>query len=193
MIVSLNKVESAVLKAARGAGLSWGIAEEVAAAARWLAARGFACLPTVLGTLECEQATSPLPLGIRFADLAGTEDVTAASVDHALLLVAFAASASARSNKVITIDAGEAGDFEVDAAGVRNGRVADLTTPPRRLSVRLRTTNITGRPATAPITTEVTVSAEEWQRLEALGARTYVPASTRSRLSGACAGLEDND
>src|SRR5262249_9130674 len=39
MIVSLNEVETTILKAARGAGMAWGLAEEAAQAARWLAAR----------------------------------------------------------------------------------------------------------------------------------------------------------
>jgi hypothetical protein len=42
MIVSLNEVESLTLKACRGAGMSWGLAEEAAQAARWLAARSCA-------------------------------------------------------------------------------------------------------------------------------------------------------
>ncbi|NJO21709.1 MAG: DUF3726 domain-containing protein [Sphingomonadales bacterium] len=37
MIVSLNEIENLSLKACRGAGMSWGLAEEAAQAARWLA------------------------------------------------------------------------------------------------------------------------------------------------------------
>lgn len=40
MWVSINEVQSTCLKAARNAGYPWGLAEEAAAAARWLAMRG---------------------------------------------------------------------------------------------------------------------------------------------------------
>ncbi|MFV0473400.1 MAG: DUF3726 domain-containing protein, partial [Pikeienuella sp.] len=38
--LSLNEVETLTLKAARGAGLSWGEAEDAALATRWLARHG---------------------------------------------------------------------------------------------------------------------------------------------------------
>ena len=37
---SLNEIDSLCQKAARGAGLDWGLAEEAGFAAAWLAARG---------------------------------------------------------------------------------------------------------------------------------------------------------
>ncbi|WP_443692938.1 DUF3726 domain-containing protein [Pseudomonas protegens] len=40
MHASLNEIESLCKKAARGAGLSWGLAEEAGKAARWLSAHG---------------------------------------------------------------------------------------------------------------------------------------------------------
>jgi hypothetical protein len=40
MTFSLNEVEAMGKRAARGAGLDWGIAEEAGKAARWLTARG---------------------------------------------------------------------------------------------------------------------------------------------------------
>ena len=39
--LSLNEVESLSTKAARGAGMSWGLAEEAGYASRWLVSRGF--------------------------------------------------------------------------------------------------------------------------------------------------------
>ncbi|MYA89238.1 MAG: DUF3726 domain-containing protein [Boseongicola sp. SB0662_bin_57] len=49
---SLNEVESIAWKAARGAGYPWGIAEEAAAAVRWLAARGIDGCPALAFLLE---------------------------------------------------------------------------------------------------------------------------------------------
>lgn len=40
MNLSLNEIEALCKKAARGAGMSWGLAEEAAKAARWLSAQG---------------------------------------------------------------------------------------------------------------------------------------------------------
>ena len=40
MIVSFNEIETTILKAARGAGMEWGLAEEAAQAARFLARLG---------------------------------------------------------------------------------------------------------------------------------------------------------
>ena len=51
MIVSLNEIESLALKAARGAGMSWGLAEEAAVAASWLAARSLPWAETLADLL----------------------------------------------------------------------------------------------------------------------------------------------
>ncbi|MEF9603350.1 DUF3726 domain-containing protein, partial [Paracoccus sp. PXZ] len=40
MLLSRNETEALCLKAARGAGMSWGLAEEAAFAAGWLGAHG---------------------------------------------------------------------------------------------------------------------------------------------------------
>ena len=40
MTFSLNEIEAIGKRAARGAGLPWGLAEEAGKAARWLTARG---------------------------------------------------------------------------------------------------------------------------------------------------------
>ena len=40
MTFSLNEIEATAKRAARGAGYSWGLAEEAAKATRWLCARG---------------------------------------------------------------------------------------------------------------------------------------------------------
>ncbi len=49
---SLNEVETIAWKATRGAGYPWGIAEEAAAAVRWLAGRGIDGCPPLASLLE---------------------------------------------------------------------------------------------------------------------------------------------
>jgi hypothetical protein len=50
--LSFNEIESLAFKAARGAGLAWGMAEEAAAATRWLAAAGVPWATALLGVLD---------------------------------------------------------------------------------------------------------------------------------------------
>ncbi len=57
---SLNEVEGLAGKAARGAGLAWGMAEETAKAARWLAACGLDWAPS-LPALLAQHADWRLP------------------------------------------------------------------------------------------------------------------------------------
>ena len=49
---SLNEVETIARKAARGAGYTWGVAEEAAAAMRWLTGRGIDGCPPLASLLE---------------------------------------------------------------------------------------------------------------------------------------------
>ncbi|MDP2802192.1 MAG: DUF3726 domain-containing protein [Phreatobacter sp.] len=123
--MSLNEVETLAAKAARGAGLSWGGAEEFGRAARLLATAGrdWPALVTAL---------------------AGTADDVAAE-----------AAALARCEATL-----EAAGLGAPGSGVAT------------------------RAAVAPATLAA---------LEALAARTYVPASAQSRVLGAGAGLTDND
>ena len=53
--LSCNEVETLCLKAARGAGLSWGLAEEAGFAARWLHARAVDGPGALLGHLDWAQ------------------------------------------------------------------------------------------------------------------------------------------
>ncbi len=72
--LALSELRSLVTKAARGAGLSWGLAEEAGWAAEWLARRGLPAAEwaTVWLAARIEGAISPVEVGARLADeLAG--------------------------------------------------------------------------------------------------------------------------
>ncbi len=120
--LSLNEVETLAAKAARGAGLSWGGAEEIGRASRVLARAG-GDWPALVLALDGPGYAEP-----------GAE-----------------ASALMRVEAVLERVSG-------------SGTLTRAATP-----------------------------VETAAALEALAARTYVPASTRSRVSGAGAGLTDND
>ncbi|MCA0320719.1 MAG: DUF3726 domain-containing protein [Proteobacteria bacterium] len=117
--LSLNEVETIAAKAARGAGLSWGGAEEIGKAARVMATAG-AHWDDLLVDLLPAVATGAMP-----------------AVEIALL---------------------------DRFASVQGGARTRFAIAPLRLAA-----------------------------LEALGARTYVAATARSREAGAGAGLTDND
>lgn len=121
--LSLNEVETVAAKAARGAGLSWGGAEEIGKAARAMARAGMAWDEALLAAI-------------------GDEAVAATPGFELVVLDRFA---------------------PMDLAPGATARSRFLIAPDRLAA------------------------------LEAWAARTYVPASARSRAAGAGAGLTDND
>lgn len=68
--LALSELRSLITKAARGAGLSWGLAEEAGWAAEWLARRGLpaADWATIWLAARIDGATSPVEIGIQLAD-----------------------------------------------------------------------------------------------------------------------------
>jgi hypothetical protein len=210
MIVSLNEIESTVLKAVRGAGFSWGLAEEASQAARWLAARGISwerelirVLSTdhtlsepVLDGTELRPATpgaklSPINAGAAISDLLGICPVlTVRDVIEPVWLLPFAHRHS--HTKAVTIS-WSGRTFPLPPTGtVEASAIANLQSEaPQTITI-----TCTGKPAGSgqvPECGSVTVHDAAWRRLEAFAARTYVPASDQSRLAGAGAGLSDND
>jgi hypothetical protein len=81
--LALSELRGLITKAARGAGLSWGLAEEAGWAAEWLARRGMpaADWATIWLAARMEGRVSPVEIGAALVD-AGTE--TPASRDKAL-------------------------------------------------------------------------------------------------------------
>lgn len=184
-LCSLNEIDALVRKAARGAGLSWGLAEEAGKAARRLAGAGEDGLALLADTLEARRdgrlssrlvvdrtrfgaadglPIDPLVLGPSLADHAFLLDDGMLEVEGPVaapaLLTPFLAAAAIR---------------------IENDGTAE----------RLRLTRGAAQ-AAAPVRPVFLPPALK-RRLEALAALTYVPASERSRATGAGAGLNDND
>ena len=214
MILSLNEIEAAAGKAARGAGFSWGLAEEAAMAARWLAERGFDWLPALLdvldgacageiaveeGSIRSRTASAPvcpLAAGAYLADL-GSRAVPMRlhHVRRPLYLLPFAARISARMNAPIAVDLGGA-KLRLDGDAVHGvpADLAKLAAPVSDAALML----CAGKPGLDAACLRGGVNGRVvddalWQRLAEWEARTYVAASTSSRLTGAGAGLTDND
>lgn len=68
--LALSELRSLITKAARGAGLSWGLAEEAGWAAEWLARHGMpaADWATIWLAARIDGATSSVEVGVQLAD-----------------------------------------------------------------------------------------------------------------------------
>ena len=203
MILSLNEIENMVRKAACGAGLAFGLAQDAGRAAAIAQAAGLDGVKAAYLGLTVTtplQIDPPLPAGVEASQIAAciaALDSLAAGlcarvkIRHLVSAPMLAALAvvTAREQAVafrIIFDSGEchaSAQGLVDAAKLPEGK-CDLTlecvAPPKEQS---------SAPAAAP----PSHNSAHWQTLAALAARTYVPESAQSRLSGAGAGLTDND
>jgi hypothetical protein len=218
MLFSLNEIEAQLRKAARGAGLPWGLAEEAGKAARWLAMHGIDGLPASaalfeqndgrpydeLAPMESEgewRASGgrlcPLVAGAALADraeqIADGRMVQLSSVAWPVLLAPFAAMVATVTGAPIVLEwPGVRFTFEGD--GVRlagqSGIAATASAP--RASCGRRVGTAQG-PILRPEIAGTVVAPDIWARLDVFVQRTYVPASEESRLKGAGAGLLDTD
>ncbi len=218
--LSLNEIAATVGKAARGGGLSWGIAEETGSAARWLAARGLFAPAAFAEVLEERARLSPPLSRGEFAPRAGfaalcplclgallcdcAEDIAAGdaaamanNVAQPLLAAAFLHPA-ARTLKTGFALSWRGGGVVVFAssATVRGDVFADFAG-----TVRI---SVIPPPLSPPIKDGGgdcclkdgdgrDAGSPGWRRLIKLAAKTMVPSTKQSRVRGAGAGLTDND
>lgn len=216
MIFSLNEIEAMAKRAARGAGFDWGLAEESAKAVRWLAERdlpgaeSLAQLLThndgkVYGELaplssdgtwhaRCGQLC-PIACGAALSDraqsIADGRVIDLGPIGQPLLLLPFAASAARQTNTAIELSWQDVSVVVMPNGVVLAGSQRVLAVEVAR-SVRCRVTPPL-MVAPSASTCGRAVDAKSWRRLDALARRTFAPASEASRVSGAGAGLEDND
>ncbi len=210
MIVSLNEIETTVLKAARGAGMEWGLAEEAAQAARFLArlglpfeapflnlfsSRAWDTPPVLQGTKlrpgRADAWLCPIRTGAYLSDLGVAGGTRLERLVSPLLLLPFAAGANRK--------------IEMTWKGVRL-RLAPLgvmviSGEPCALAVnRAEEMSLSpfddGRPERSLRALQAggaRIDEASWAKLQGFEALTYVPASAQSRASGAGAGEIDND
>lgn len=209
------EIEALSLKAARGAGLSWGMAEEAGFAATWLEVRGMGGAAALLAQLDlCRESDlallapaidhriwramgphlCPLAVGTTLSDFRGLEqaDVTAGplsieNVAHPLLLLPFVhALATAIGTAVHLTSAG--GTCAVDPDGTVSG---DLSACAERCDLILSIKAVSLNPITPPKTPCI-IDKDTLRHLQDYAMRTTVPASDASR-AGAGASTTDND
>ncbi|PHP28212.1 DUF3726 domain-containing protein [Limimaricola cinnabarinus] len=210
MICSLNEIEALSRKAARGAGMSWGLAEEAGKAVRWLSDNGFAGPWLLAELLRRNDGTPyadlvprpsdgiwrarsgplcPIIAGALICDRADELKAGAAlrlqEVAVPLLLAPFAAAASRSAGVALALEwQGVSLLFGGGAPKLDGAAGATATAGPVTLSTREGQA-----PAGGPAAPDRHVTAETFQILESFAFRTYAPATEASR-AGAGAGSE---
>ena len=211
---SLGEIEALARTAARGAGLSWGHAEDAGRAARWLEARGLPGAALLAELLASQQdipypqlipdtarrpwtgdgaALCPVASGTAFSDLAALmrqdRELALGPVRYPLLLLPFAAQAGAAPLALIWPGA----RFDLDAEGLwQSGSEAAAARLALAPLVTLRP-GAQREPGAErlPMVARGRMDPDTEARLRDLARRTHAPATEHSRLAGA--GTTDRD
>ncbi|MFV0475354.1 MAG: DUF3726 domain-containing protein [Pikeienuella sp.] len=182
--LSLNEVETLTLKAARGAGLEWGEAEDAALAARWLARHGFDW--SALLEADLAAGAPALRCGLRLADhlrCASGSDWARGETEACLpWQLAFLAVMSRHLSAAVEI-----GEFGL---WLHDGHVhSPGSLPEGAAHIRLRLRPVQEMPADLrappPAAGRPLVPNDRLDRLNVLAESTSVPNSAKSRLRGA--------
>jgi hypothetical protein len=206
MRASLNEIEMTVMKAARGAGMEWGLAEEAAQCARWLALFDLPWQRAIVAVLhagdwhaeiardkEAIRPVSPndwlcpIKAGAYLSDLGGDGPDLIERVRCPVLLLPFAA----RLAGLLRLSWKATWIWLDSGAPAVGGDLADLELP-QVDQVAIKEAACLDRPI-LPKRSDPAVDIDSWRELKLLESRTYVPASLRSRIGGAGPTAGDND
>jgi len=213
MVLSLPEVEALCIKAARGAGYSWGMAEEAGYAARWLAARGlpgpdilqshlaefdnkaWASVVPLTGETWCSPSGTnlcPLATGSALADratLAGHVYPKIEGTAYPILLLPFI-DRIAKSQQVVLSVRWDRCVVNIGADGCEFVEGLEYVTQSPASSVKIAEVKV--HPAADTFVMGCSINGQALRQLETLAMRTYVPATEQSR-AGAGAASSDND
>ena len=172
-MLSLNEVEATLVKAARGAGLPLGVAEDFARFAAYLVAtqRGAGAITRALAE---DHATPAIDWDA---------DIPRIGSGSAAMVAPMVVDAFAMGHDAVKLD--NWAQAEITGAALACHGIAMRWDG---LCVSRSDTEVLPCP-TGP----VSVPEADWQAWQSLAARTYVPESAASRSTGAGAGLTDND
>lgn len=215
MECSLNEVQTLSHKAARGAGLAWGVAQDTGWAVRWLEARhlpGAAALAPSLAALDGQDIEAFQPVigpgqwqsrggrlhgllaGIALSDRCEAA-FTLDNVVAPLLLLPFIATVAAARRVNIAMDVTTDSPVSLivtsDTASTGAQELMGLG------DVRAVTLSmVPPEPLTSAcslVDGSVTIDDDAWRVLDGFARRTYVPESDESRTRGAGSGENDAD
>lgn len=198
MWLSISEITALALKAARGAGWSWGEAEEASWACGWLARAGLPGPAMMLRVLERGPAVSMCPLrtGIMLMDHAGLPEgpgglpVVLHDVVEPLMLLPFLARVAERTGTAVALDLG-AHHMRVSGAGAVPD-LRDLSALCGADAPEVSVSLTQAEETIAPGIFDGRIARRTWVALDALALKTTVPASDLSRQR-AGAQSSDND
>ena len=219
IVCSLNEVEIYGRRAARGAGMPWGLAEEAGKASRWLAERGLPGVALLARLLEANDGRSyqdmapviangqwqasngalcPVCTGAALSDhvdlLVSGNPISFSKLDYPLLLAPFLDCSWHRGDLCFQLRWADTRLLVfAESLAIESGQdAAHLVDNVDEVTVTACSKNDAGR-VFRPRLGGVRISRAVWRQIEALAKRTYVPASEESRARGAGAGRTDND
>lgn len=195
---SLGEVRALGVKAARGAGMDWGIAEEAGFAVEWLEGHGLQGVETLAQYLSNANAHDdynpkhcPLRLGCLISDMDDWVTQKDASVYEPLLMVPFLASVA--ENKTLLLQWDKNRIF-IRKNNVSTDDLSALVSSTNDNPVTIEIIRSESTQDSLELKTRILKDAKPYiAKLNALAHKTYAPATEASRLAGAGAGLNDND
>ena len=196
MIYSLSEIDATCKKAARGAGLSWGYAEEAGKAARWLAAHQLPSTEILAAYLTERQKNTehyqgsnpkcPLLAGASLCDTGydGVEQsIEIRHVVYPLLLLPYLTQLSQATHAGLNlqwlgtnINCAEGVIYIQENASISTSELTEVSCSYLEPSVNLNKSSIQEMGVLGQ-----SVEASHWQALESLAHLTYVPATEESR------------
>jgi hypothetical protein len=223
MKCSLNEIELNCRKAAKGCGLPWGVADEAGKAVRWLHAFGLDAVTgyaSLLGQydhrnhldyapislegiwLARSEILSPIMTGISLCDclkMMTQQPIKTADIAWPLLAAGFLGQAALTKEHAVRISWSDVSlVLSRDELHV-SGKPEDLNAASAS-SLTCERLSATGDSELADSGAsldlhigDAAVDETAWVQLSEYAHRTYVEATEASRLSGAGAGLNDND
>ena len=215
MDLSLNETQSLAVKAAKGAGMSWGMAQEAGSAVRYLSKFGLPGADALVNLLhqydrgnalseilDCSGnnwhgatgSLCPCVVGAALCDQShsfnGAPEITLQNVAQPLLLIPFVARLAKEKETVIGL-AWAGGECVVSAEGViiQGPKTKLLCENAESVTCFVTSTGVNEIHQQS----RADVSQEIYSGLLAFAHRTYAPATEESRQKGAGAGVTDND
>lgn len=195
---SLGEIRALSVKAARGAGMDWGVAEEAGFAVQWLESKGLQgvrALAQYLSRLhrneDCSNEDCPLKLGCMISDTNSWKIIEGKQCHEPMLLIPFIANVI--QDKAVSLHWAEV-NATINQDGVSTDDIERLVSRPStsKQAISIQSDHTTCE--VLPHKTRVSENDASYVAiLNALAHKVYAPATEASRLSGAGAGLNDND
>ena len=203
---SIGETAALAVKAARGAGMPWGLADEVGFTVSWLQERGLPDLSALSRYLQWHEselfvvwpeipptnyAYCPIKLGCAYIDGVTSQFIRFGSIREPLLMIPFIAKRNLSLAVDIKLD-------ELSISLINNQLISDQLNSEFLLTeancVITRSTTIIESTTAEEYSDRVPHTFVECIRtLNEFAQKTYAPATEESRLTGAGAGLNDND